>query len=115
MIPKQPHPKSETWWGAVWRGLVVDGEAKHLSKLGPAVWLYLYLIIHADRRTGRLVRRSLTIAQDMHVPLRTIRRWLAILRDEEYASVLLTGRSLIIHIHRWKPWIKDEYRAKAGR
>ena len=108
MITHQSRSKPGTWWGAVWRGLVIDAEGKHISNLGRAVWLYLYCIIHADRKTGVLTRRLSTIAVDMHIPLRTVRRWLSILRNLDYVKVQQTGRSSVIHISRWKPWLKAE-------
>ena len=65
----------KTWWGPVWRGLVVDPQARHRQKMRGALWLYLYLLIHADRTTGKLTRRYYTIAEDMGVPPRTVRQW----------------------------------------
>jgi hypothetical protein len=107
-MSSQSRSTSVTWWAAVWRGLVIDAEAKHISKLGQAVWLYLYCILHADRKTGILTRRLSTIALDMHVPLRTVRRWLSVLRNNDYVKVQQTAHSLVIHICRWKPWLKVE-------
>ncbi len=86
----------------MWRGLVVDSEGRHYRRMKSAVWLYLYLIIHADRLTGRLVRKYETIAFDMEVPSRTIRRWMMMLRRNRYIDVESTGRSMVIHIRKWK-------------
>jgi len=71
--------------------------------MGRSVWLFLYLIIHANRKTGTLYRRVRTIAQDMGLSERTVQLWLKTLRDREYITTERTGRSLIIHISKWKP------------
>ena len=97
---QKPHSK---WWGFIWRGLVVSRSAKHYRSLGRAVWLLLYLVIHANRKTGTLYRRIRTIAHDMNIPERTIQLWLKILRDNGYVTTERTGRSLIIHIAKWRP------------
>ncbi|OLE55412.1 MAG: hypothetical protein AUG51_02845 [Acidobacteria bacterium 13_1_20CM_3_53_8] len=94
--------KAQTWWGPVWRGLVVDREAHHYRRVKSAIWLFLYLIIHADRKSGTLIRKYQTIAGDMGIAARTIRRWLLILRQYKYVEVDYTGRSLIIHIQKWR-------------
>lgn len=93
---------AKRWWRAVWRGLVVDHEGKHYRMMGPALWLLLYLIIHADRDRGVLSRKYKTIAADMGISQRTVRSWLTRLRQQNYVSVTPTGRSLVIHIRRWK-------------
>lgn len=93
----------KTWWGPVWRGLVVDPQARHRQKMRGALWLYLYLLIHADRTTGKLTRRYYTIAEDMGVPPRTVRQWMTTLRQQDYISSRPTGRALVIHIQKWKP------------
>jgi len=94
--------KAQTWWGPVWRGLVVDGEAHHYRRIKCALWLLVYLIIHANRKTGELSRKYQTIADDMGIKARTIRRWLLILRQNKYVQVESTGRSLVIHIVKWR-------------
>ena len=96
------HPQAKSWWGAVWRGLVVDPDAKHYWRMRGASFLFLYLIIHADRRTGELRRKHSTIAADMGLAERTIRRWLARLRKHNYLVITRTGRSHVIHIQKWK-------------
>ena len=51
----------------MWKGLVVDAEAKHYRKMKNAVWLYLYLLLNANRGTGVLMRKTKTISADMGV------------------------------------------------
>lgn len=90
------------WWTPLWRGLPVDPTAKHFKAMGNAVWLYLYLLVFANRSTGNLYRKNLTIATDMGLSSRTISRWLSILKTGDYITVRQTGRSLQISITKWK-------------
>lgn len=95
-------PKSKNWWGAIWRGLVADEQGKHYLAMDGALWLFIYLIIHADRKTGRVLRRYETISRDMGRPVATIRRWVSTLRQHGYLSITYTPHSLVIHIQKWK-------------
>jgi helix-turn-helix protein len=92
-----------SWWAPIWRGLVVEGTAKHYRAMRSSIWLYLYLIVHADRRSGTLFRRIDTIAHDMGVNSATVRRWMSRLARRGYISRKRTGRSLRITVERWKP------------
>ena len=92
----------DSWWAPIWRGLVVEGTAKHYRAMRSSIWLYFYLIVHADRRSGVLFRRIDTIAQDMGVNPATVRRWMSKLASRGYISRRRTGRSLSITIERWK-------------
>lgn len=96
---RKPHSQ---WWGFVWRGLVVSSSAQHYHAMGRSVWLYLYLIIHANRKTGSLYRRVNTISVDIGLSRRTVQVWLKRLRDNGYIVTERTGRSLIIHILKWR-------------
>jgi hypothetical protein len=96
-------PMQKQWWAPVWKGLVMDPEAKHYRKMKSAVWLYLYLLINANRRTGRLMRKIATVSRDMGIPRDMVLRWLDILRSGGYIETVNTGRSLTIQVSRWKP------------
>lgn len=96
-------PRQRDWWGFVWRGLVISRNGKHYNAMGRAVWLFVYLIIHANRRSGIVYRRVRTIAQDIGLSERTVQIWLKVLRDKGYITTERTGRSLIIHINKWRP------------
>lgn len=95
------------WWGPIWRGLFVDAEGKHYRAMGRALWLYGYLIVHADRKNGTLYRTVATIARDMQVSKRTIQLWLATLRRHGYITAKTTGRALEIRIEKWRPIVKE--------
>ncbi|MGI8468922.1 MAG: helix-turn-helix domain-containing protein [Pyrinomonadaceae bacterium] len=93
----------EIWWTPVWNGLLLEPNAKHYKAIGRAVWLYLYLLIYANRQTGKLFRRLPTIERDTGIGIRTIRRWTQKLKQNGYIETRQTGRSLEISITKWKP------------
>lgn len=92
-----------SWWAPVWRGLVVDPHAKHRQVIGNALWVYVYLIVHADRATGVLRRKLNTIAKDMDVTSRIIQYGISKLRRGGYITTTNSGRFLEIRINKWKP------------
>ena len=98
------HPKStpKQWWAPIWKGLVMDEEARHYQKMKNAIWLFLYLVLNANRRTGMLMRKVKTISTDMGITRDTTLRWLKILRQGEYIVTVNTGRYLSIQIKKWK-------------
>lgn len=91
------------WWTPVWNGLLLEEGARHYRAMGRAVWLYLYLLIYANRATGKLFRRLPTIANDTGIGIRTIRRWVKQLKEHNYIETRQTGRSLEISVTKWKP------------
>lgn len=102
-FPPQKIQVGSYWWGYVWQGLVVSKNARHYKAMGKAIWLYLYLIIHANRKTGVLYRLTKTISENTGIPVRTIQQWLHILRKNGYITTERTGRSIIISITKWRP------------
>lgn len=90
------------WWTPVWTGLVMDREARHYRKMGKAIWLFLYLFLNADRRSGFLAVKVKTISSKMGIKPDTIARWLNILREEGYIATQNTGRGLLIQIKGWE-------------
>lgn len=106
-FPKGSKQKSvfnskSNWWTPLWRGLAVDPTAKHYKAMGSAVWLYLYLLVFANRLTGNLFRRISTIAKDTGMSSRTVSRWMHTLKNGGYIKARQTGRSLQISITKWK-------------
>jgi DNA-binding transcriptional ArsR family regulator len=99
---KENSGKHKAWWAPVWQGLVMDPNAKHYQRMGQAVWLFLYFLLNANRRTGLLMRRSSTITAQTGYKPRTIRQWLKTLREKGYIRTKSTGRYLKIEICRWK-------------
>jgi len=62
----------------------------------------LYLITHARRPTGLVTQRLATIAARMHMPRRTVQRWLSRLERHDYIDVVVKAPVLTIRIKRWK-------------
>jgi len=80
----------------------VNPKKKHYRRQKNAVWLFFYLILHADRPTGTLRRKLTTVSRDMGVPRRTVQRWLRRLKQEGYIATRETGRAVQIAIMKWK-------------
>lgn len=90
------------WWAPVWRGLVLDKEGKHYQKMRSALWLFLYLLLNANRKSGLLYKKIKTISSDTGWNRSMILRWLKILRRSGYIDTRNTGRCLLIQIRKWK-------------
>jgi len=101
-------------WGPVWAGLVDDPRGKHAKRMGKAVWLYLYLIIHSNWETGRLVRTYETISNDMGIPDRTLKDWMSVLKKFKYVVIVRNPHSLSIQITKWEG-IKRKMRSAEPR
>jgi hypothetical protein len=97
------HKPVRDWWAHLRRGLIIEPTAKHHRQMRQAVWLYLYLLLNADGRTGMLFRRLATISQDTGIARRTIRRWFSALRRYEYISAQFNGSFWQITINKWRP------------
>ena len=90
------------WWAPIWTGLVMDKEARHYHRMKTAIWLFLYLVLNANRKTGSLARKVKTISSNMGTNRNTVLRWLTTLREEGYITTQNTGRCLHIQINKWK-------------
>jgi hypothetical protein len=101
MAEEQKTPKD--WWAPVWKGLVADQEGKHYRRMKNAVWLFLYFVTHADRKTGTLKRKCRTICEQMGLSAKTARKWLKSLKTHGYVKAWSNGRCLEIQILKWKP------------
>jgi len=89
-------------WAPIWSGLVADQQAKHYQQMKNAIWLFLYLVLNANRKSGFLIRKVRTISFDMGIKKDTVLRWLSILRKAEYIATRSTGRCLLIQVRKWK-------------
>lgn len=98
----------KNWWIHLWSGLVIDESAKHQKAMRQAIWLYLFLLLVANRRNGMLFRRISTIEKETGFNRRSIGRWLKVLRENDYIKTYSTGRFLQIAIQKWKPIINRQ-------
>ena len=84
------------WWGKVWNDFILDNQNREV--VGQAVWLYLYLTLHANRQSGRLRRKYITIATDMFVSPKTVQRWMSMLRKSGHIKTTRLVTALDIEI-----------------
>lgn len=105
---KKSKNKKKSWWVHLLSGLIIDEDAKHQKGMMQAIWLYLYLLIVANRKTGISYRKISTIEKETGFSFRSIQRWLKILRDNGYIKTKNDGRSLTISIIKWKSIIKQK-------
>lgn len=103
MVKESAPRLRKNWWTPVWNGLVMDEGGKHYKTIRQAIWLYLFLLSAANRRTGILYRKLSTIAEETGFHRRSIERWLRTLRDKGYIETHSTGRALQISVSKWKP------------
>lgn len=94
--------QSSGWWTPLWRGLIADPHGKHRKAMGSAVWLFLYLLTYANRKTGMVRRKISRIEEDTGYPLRTIQRHLKRLSEQDYITVARIKQYLHIQIKKWK-------------
>lgn len=103
-------PYGRGLWAPVWQGLVDDPGGKHAKRMRLAVWLYLYLIVHANWETGRLMRNFQTISNDMGIPIRTLKGWMSILKKFKYVEIVRNPYSISVQITKWNS-IKSKMRS----
>lgn len=68
------------------------------KRVGSAVWLFLYLVLNRDWKTGTLQRRVETIASDLKRNRKQIQRWLRALEDEGLITTRRLCRGYFIEI-----------------
>ena len=88
--------------GSVWTGLVMDSQGQHCRKMKTALWLYLYFLLSANRRTGSLKRKIKTICADTGIRAGTVARWLNVLKEGGYIAARSNGRCLEVQIAKWR-------------
>jgi hypothetical protein len=91
------------WWAGIRNGLVTDPRAKHINAMGPALALYLYLHMFADREKGRLFRKYQTISEQMGTPVPTLKKWMKRLKNGGYVELTSLGNGLSIQITKFRP------------
>jgi len=87
-------------WIHLFQGIA---DKKHIGRMGNSIWLYLYLLCNADRKTGMVYRKRETIAKDMGLPLKNVQRYLRRLREGGYIKTDRRQYSLLISITNWRP------------
>ena len=101
--PPASFRSNSNWWSPLRRGLVFEPNARHYQQMKQAVWLYLYFLVNADAKQGTLFRRLSTISKDTGIQVRTIRRWLGILKKYQYIEAEYNGSFWQIAVTKWRP------------
>ena len=70
------------------------------SRIGPAIWLYLYLLVEVGHQ-GRLCRQVGGVAADLGVPDTEVDTWLASLSEAGLVTVLSPSPFLVIKLPLW--------------
>ena len=92
----------KTWWRPLWAGLGIDPDGKHSKQMKTAVWLFLYLIMVADPRTGVVSRSYYEMSRETGRKKKTVKKWMAVLRKKGYVITGRRGEELFIRIRKWK-------------
>ncbi len=82
--------------------LILNPGAGHYKKLGSSLWLFLYLLLKSDCKTGIVVRNYATISQEMGVKKKTIIKWMNKLKHGQYIQTHRESHAQVIHIKDWK-------------
>lgn len=73
-------------------------EPRHLTTIGPAIWLYLYLLLNRDHITLRLNRRINSLSRCLDASEATVKRWLKVLRENRYISIVYSKNIMKITV-----------------
>lgn len=96
---QKPYKK---YFVAVWRGLMRDATAKHYKQMGQAIWLFLNLLMAADKQGYIKAISYKRLNINSGIPVVNLKRYMATLRRHKYVSTRSTGRYLTIQISNWK-------------
>jgi hypothetical protein len=92
--------KMKKQWISVKCGLSRD--PKHRQQMGESVWLFLHMLDRADWETGKVMEwKDEAEADDMNMPVRTLREHRRKLEELEYISCAQKQYGQEITIHNW--------------
>lgn len=87
-------------WVSIKRGLIRD--TKHRIAMGECVWLFMYMLDVADWETGVIVDwKDEAAAEDMNMPIRTLREQRRKLEELDYVSCEKKQYSQEIIVKNW--------------
>lgn len=88
-------------WGPVLRGLIIDPQAKHFLRMKQAIWLYLYLIVAANQKTGKLISSLSAISSENGIREETLQSWLGHLKKHGYVVIEKQGDLILFRLTKW--------------
>ena len=95
-------PAKNSWWFPLWKGLIVDENAKHRIRMGTSIWLYLYLLFSVNRKTGITYKKQKDMAIELGFSIRTIQKHLLRLSSNNYIIIEKQSKPQKIQITKWK-------------
>ncbi|HEY4742027.1 MAG TPA: winged helix-turn-helix domain-containing protein [Candidatus Acidoferrales bacterium] len=88
-------------------------EAKHYERMSSAVWLYGWLVLRQTRQNGTtgwvLGGKPISyheIEEETGFPLRTLERWMRVLREAGYIETRTAPGGMIVQITRAKKFFR---------
>ncbi len=75
---------------------VADGRAR----VGPALWLYIYLLVHVSHQ-GRLCRKCERVAAELGVDQAQVESWVLTLSDAGLVTILNPSPYLVVKLTLW--------------
>jgi len=95
-------PRGSRWYFPLFEGLV---DAKHQAQMGPAVWLYIYLVKYAfvANEGGILDYSHVAATEELGANIRTVKRWFKLL--QEYGYITTRARKpyhLEVEVTNWR-------------
>jgi len=94
--------KTKNLFGPVLQEIVADMQGKHYRRLKNALWIYLYLVIYANPKNGKLTSTVTKIAISTGHQEETINSWLGNLKKWHYISIEKHGEELQFKVSQWK-------------
>lgn len=85
------------------RSRLIGNDGRNYQRMRQTIWLYLYLVLQLNPKTGRLVTEVSTISQDMGIREETIRSWLGHLKKQGYVSAKRQGDYWLIRVTGLRP------------
>src|SRR3990172_2133847 len=99
VIPGKGRGLARKTWIKLKRGIL---EAKHRERIGPAVWLYIYILDRADWEQGAVLDwTDAGAAEELGMDINTLRNHRRKLEDERYISTQKKQYKQILYIHNW--------------
>jgi len=101
------------WYFPIFEGLI---SAKHRDRMGPAIWLYLWLLSRAwvARDGGTLKYNHEQTAVDLGCTSRTVKSWFKTLQEHEYIETRARNPyDLDVRVTNWR-LIEEWLEAKAA-
>jgi hypothetical protein len=89
-------------YAPVAKNLILNPLGKHMSRMGKAIWVYLYLLIVINDKSGRAIVKSAEIAKETGISENNILTGFGILKKWNYIDVKKQNSTFVITVCKWK-------------